>query len=73
MKLTVVGDGAIGKTTLCIVMSNGIAPTDYIPTVADMIDPLVAPGDQLVSIWDTRTPGDYVSVCVPLWRVVPAS
>ncbi|XP_013401884.1 cdc42 homolog [Lingula anatina] len=35
IKCTVVGDGAVGKTSLLVTYSTGSFPTDYVPTIFD--------------------------------------
>lgn len=61
VKIVLVGDDAVGKTSLAITYSTGDFPNDYIPTVSDTImENKVHDGESLaVSVWDTVGSDDY--------------
>jgi small GTP-binding protein len=61
VKLVVVGDGAVGKTSLLIRYSTGEFPTDYLPTVFENYTAQLKRGTDVVllHLWDTAGQEDY--------------
>jgi Ras-related C3 botulinum toxin substrate 1 len=61
VKLVVVGDGAVGKTSLLISFSTGKFPTDYLPTVFENYTAQMKRENGLVllHLWDTAGQEDY--------------
>jgi len=61
MKLVVVGDGAVGKTSLLIVYATGKFPSQYLPTVFENYTAQMQRGDDsiLLHLWDTAGQEDY--------------
>ena len=62
IKLVVVGDGAVGKTSLIMTYITGKYPLDYRPTVFDdYVVNLHTSNDKIIelALWDTAGEGDY--------------
>jgi Ras-related C3 botulinum toxin substrate 1 len=61
VKLTVVGDGAVGKTCLLITYDRNYFPEDALPTVFDAYSTTVDIDDNIVSlsVWDTAGQDEY--------------
>ena len=66
VKLVVVGDGCVGKTSLLITYTTGKFPVDYVPTVFDNyatdVDFSTEEGRRrtvALGLWDTAGGEDY--------------
>eukprot|EP00005_Dracoamoeba_jomungandri_P001986 CAMPEP_0174250010 /NCGR_PEP_ID=MMETSP0439-20130205/322_1 /TAXON_ID=0 /ORGANISM="Stereomyxa ramosa, Strain Chinc5" /LENGTH=260 /DNA_ID=CAMNT_0015329971 /DNA_START=66 /DNA_END=848 /DNA_ORIENTATION=+ len=61
IKLVVVGDGAVGKTSLLISYATKKFPTDYVPTVFENYTAQLHKDDEniLLHLWDTAGQEDY--------------
>jgi len=61
IKLVVVGDGAVGKTSLLISYATKKFPTDYVPTVFENYTAQMKKEDEtiLLHLWDTAGQEDY--------------
>jgi len=61
VKLVVVGDGAVGKTSLLISYATGEFPKDYLPTVFENYTAQMKRGGEviLLHLWDTAGQEDY--------------
>ncbi|KAL8561774.1 Rho GTPase protein rac1 [Nucella lapillus] len=61
IKCVVVGDGAVGKTSLIMCYTRNHFPGEYIPTVfdSDDVDVMVDGVEYKLSVWDTAGQEDY--------------
>jgi Ras-related C3 botulinum toxin substrate 1 len=61
LKVVVVGDGAVGKTSLVISYSENRFPRDYLPTQYDNFTTRVEVDNQLIdlAVWDTAGEEEY--------------
>lgn len=61
VKIVMVGDRSIGKTSLQITYESGVFPKEYIPTVFSSYVPTINIDNQTigVQIWDTQGNSDY--------------
>jgi len=61
IKVTVVGDGTVGKTSLLIAHTTGVFPTEYEPTVFDNYthDQTVDGTTYCLTLWDTAGQEEY--------------
>lgn len=61
IKITVVGDGAVGKTCLLVTYTTNRFPEDYVPTVYENYAGMINIDDRTVrlELWDTAGQEDY--------------
>ena len=62
LKIVVVGDGAVGKTSLLISYTQGKFPEDYVPTIFEnYITNIEGPNGSIVelALWDTAGQEEY--------------
>lgn len=61
VKCVIVGDGAVGKTSLLITYTQGTFPTDYIPTIFDnyAANLFYKGGYYSLGLWDTAGQEEY--------------
>jgi len=64
VKCVVVGDGAVGKTSMLLSYTQGRFPNDYVPTVFENFEAKVMVNDKEVtySLWDTAGQEPYKKV-----------
>jgi len=64
LKVVVVGDGAVGKTTFLISLTLGCFPTDYVPTTLDNYNAVYPLEGRNISLglWDTAGQSDFDSL-----------
>ena len=64
VKIVVVGDGAVGKTSLITAYGENTFPTDYIPTVSDTFTgPCTYNGEEItLRIWDTSGQQEFENI-----------
>lgn len=64
IKITVVGDGAVGKTCLLVTYTKNEFPEDYVPTVFDNYQAIISlDNDQhTLRLWDTAGQENYANI-----------
>lgn len=64
IKITVVGDGAVGKTCLLVTYTTNRFPEDYVPTVYENYAGMINIDDRTVrlELWDTAGQEDYANL-----------
>ncbi|KAJ7263529.1 cell division control protein 42 [Mycena rebaudengoi] len=61
IKMVIVGDGGVGKTSLCISYTTKMFPSEYIPTVFDSYAVTIPVGTEswIFGLWDTAGQPEY--------------
>lgn len=60
-KVVIIGDGAVGKTSVLMAYTKGAAPKEYIPTVFDNSETTIEVDGKVehLSLWDTAGQEEY--------------
>lgn len=63
-KITIVGDGAVGKTSLLVTYRSNSFPSEYVPTVFDncVVEIIVDGKPYSMKLWDTAGQEDYAQL-----------